>query len=91
MFQLPRECRVFAKVNPASQWGWNEILQNKMVYALELLVWMKTKDAQKKSQPNRPVPFVPEFMQAIVDKDAEAHTTEDIKNILSAPRNTPTE
>lgn len=91
MFQLPRECRVFAAINPAAQWGWNEILQNKMVYALELLVWMKTKDAQKKSQPNKPVPFVPEFMRNEVDKDKESHTTDEIKSILSAPRNTPDE
>lgn len=87
MFQLPRECRVFAKVAPAAQWGWDQILANKTNYLLEMLVWMKTKDAQKKQPQNRPQPFVPEFLQGeTLDADTEAHTTEEITEILAQPR-----
>jgi len=91
LFQLPRECRTYAKLAPASQWGWSEIMANKMVYLLETLVWMKTKDATKKPPQNRPKPFIPDFMaQPKTETDPneaiEAHTTDDIKDILSRPR-----
>ncbi len=90
LFQLPRSCRVFAVVSPQTQWGWNEILQNKTTYLLETLVWMKTKDAQKKAPQHKPKPFVPEFMQGDtegdINKDTTHHTTEDIHEILDKPR-----
>ena len=86
LFQLPRDCRVFTAISPANQWGWGEILTNKMTYLLEVLVWMKTKDAQRKAPQHKPKPFVPEFMGGEIGKDAEAHTTDDIKNILAMPR-----
>lgn len=86
LFQLPRDCRVFTAISPANQWGWSEVLTNKMTYLLELLVWMKTKDAQKKLPQHKPTPFVPEFMGGDVAKDSEAHEVEDIKAILAKPR-----
>lgn len=91
LFQLPRECRVYAKLAPASQWGWNEILANKTNYLLETLIWMKTKDAYKKPPQNRPKQFTPEFMDQPnigepVDKDTEAHTPDEIRDILARPR-----
>ena len=73
-------------LQPAVQWGWSEILQNKMVYLLEVLVWQKSKDATKKFPQNKPKPFVPDFMQEHIDKDTEAHSTEDIRDILNKPR-----
>lgn len=86
LFQLPTNCRVFSAVKPANEWGWGEILTNKMVYLLELLVWMKTKDAQRKAPQHKPKPFVPEFMGGQVAKEAEAHTVDEVKDILSMPR-----
>jgi len=91
MFQLPRECRVFAAIQPGAQWGWNETLANKTNYLLELLVWMKTKDASKKVPRNKPKPFMPDFMKGTappseINKEAEAQTTDDIRDILSKPR-----
>lgn len=87
MFQLPRECRVFAKIAPASQWGWNEIMLNKLTYLAELLVWMKTKDATKKSPRNKPKPFVPDFMdQGKATKETDARSVDEIRDILARPR-----
>lgn len=88
LFQLPRACRTFTVVNPAAQWGWNEVFLNKMAYYLEMLVWTKTKDAQKKIPQERPKPFIPDFMggPSEVNKDVEVHTSDDIKSILSMPR-----
>lgn len=91
LFQLPRDCRVYAKVAPASQWGWDQILANKTNYLLELLVWAKTKDAQKKVPVNKPKPFIPDFLEqppseGDANKDIEVHTTDDIREILAKPR-----
>jgi len=59
-----------------------------MVYLLETLVWQQTKDAKKKNPQERPTQFIPDFLKTgDHTKEAEAHTTEDIKDILSRPRN----
>lgn len=91
MFQLPRDCRVFTKLQPAVQWGWGEILANKTVYLLETLVWMNTKDAQKKFPQHRPKLFTPDFMPqhsapGEISNGAVIRTTEDIRDVLSKPR-----
>lgn len=57
-----------------------------MTYLLELLVWMNTKDARRKLPQNKPKPFVPEFMGGQVAKEAEAHTVDEVKDILNMPR-----
>lgn len=82
---------MFAKIQPATQWGWSEILANKANYLLETLVWMKTKDATRKPPQNRPKPYMPDFMPQPKGEDqvaegTEAHTTDDIKEILARPR-----
>jgi len=91
LFQLPRECRVFTVLQPAVQWGWHEILLNRISFSLELLVWMKTKDAQRKIPQNKPKQFVPEFMANQVEKSemnkgVEVHTTDELQSILDRPR-----
>lgn len=91
LFQLPRECRVFAKLAPSTQWGWQELMANKTNYLLETLVWMKTKDATKRNPRNKPKPFVPEFMPTVTEPsemnaDIVATTSEDIRDILAKPR-----
>ena len=73
------------------QWGWGEILANKMAYLLEVLVWQKSKDAQKKAPQHKPKPFVPEFMGITpegseISRDSEIHDTDGIRDILSRPR-----
>lgn len=86
LFQLPRECRVYTAVQPAAQWGWMEQLTNKQNYLLELLVWMKTKDARKQSPQSKPKPFIPDFMGGQVGKDTEALDIDDVKALLEKPR-----
>ena len=90
---MPRESRVFIKYQPALQWGWSEVLQNKMVYYLETLVWQKGYDPKKKAQhlARRPKLFRPDFMPQVsaegeISKGAEVHTTDEIDAILAKPR-----
>lgn len=86
MFQLPRSCRTFTVIHPALQWGWSEILTNKMVYLLDVLVWQNTRDSHKKFPRNKPKPFVPDFMGGDISKDTEAHTVDEVRDILAKPR-----
>lgn len=94
MFQLPRDCRLFTKINPAAQWGWMEMFANKANYLLELKLWQDTpvKKGQKDAHNRRkPKPFVPEFMRSkettsAINKDSAKHTVDDIKSILALPR-----
>ena len=91
LFQLPQGARIYRKLQPANNWGWNEVLQNQMVYLLNVIAWQSTKDAQKKFPLKAPKPFVPEFMRNLekeraINKDIEAHTVDDIKALLAMPR-----
>ena len=63
---------------------------NKIAFYLENLVWMKTKDAQKKMPQSKPKFYIPDFMQQTPDKSAinegsETPDTEDIRDILARP------
>jgi len=94
MFQLPRECRLFAALNPAAQWGWQETFLNRAIYLLELKLWQDTpiKKGQKDMHNRRkPKPFVPDFMrnkeqETAINKGSEKRTVSDIKSILALPR-----
>lgn len=91
LFQLPRGSRVFVALEPSNQWGWTEILLNKIAFLLEVLVWQKSKDAQRKSPQHRPKQFVPEFMKQPEQKSAlakglVADDVDNIKALLKRPR-----
>lgn len=89
MFQLPRDCRIFIALQPAAQWGWNEIFTNKMVYLLDTLVWMQTKDARKKLPRHKPKLFMPDFMPKPdndITKGLMAADPDTIKDLLARPR-----
>lgn len=91
MFQLPRQGRLFVKIDPTNQWGWPEVLLNKLNYNVEILAWQNTKDATKKPPRNAPKLFVPEFMHSIqgaraMSKEAVVHDVDDVKAILARPR-----
>lgn len=91
MFQLPRTGRVFVKLDPTNQWGWVEVLLNKLNYNAEILAWQNTKDASKKPPKNAPKLYVPEFMADIVGakamtKDAAPRPVADMKAFLARPR-----
>lgn len=77
-----------------NNWDWTHILLNKVAYWLEVLVWQKTKDGQKKNPQNAPKLYKPPFMlsddeRAAINDDSEKHTTDDIKAILARRRMEP--
>lgn len=93
LFQLPRSSRVYSKLQPTNQWGWDEIFANKTNYLLEMIIWQNSYDPKKKHEhkANRPKPFVPEFMKlpvqpSAINNGSEAHTADEIRNILAKPR-----
>lgn len=93
---LPRECRVFAKIQPASQWGWHEIFQNKIVYLLETIIWQNATPQDGKPgkmaehKRNKPQLYRPDFMPKEEDntikKDTVAADIDTIKELLARPR-----
>lgn len=93
MFQLPRDCRVYRKIQPAAEWGYSEVFQNKMVFLLETLIWQKAFDPKKKAahMAAKPKLYVPEFMKKKQGKDGIAKDTvalpvDEVKAILARPR-----
>lgn len=91
LFQLPRQSRVYCKLHPANQWGWQEIFANKTNYLLEVLAWQKTKDAQKRVPTQAPKLFVPDFMKNMeatreINRDSVVQDVDNIKAILARPR-----
>ena len=91
LFQLPQRARIFKKLQPANNWGWDEVLANQMVYLLNVIAWQSTKDAQKKFPLKAPKPFVPDFMRDMekskeINKDIEAHDIDELNELLSRPR-----
>jgi hypothetical protein len=93
LFQLPRECRLFAKLSPSTQWGWAEVFANKTNYLLELLLWQNSFDPKKKQEHRlkRPTPFVPDFMKPSrdeipINKGIETHELNDVGSLLNLPR-----
>lgn len=95
LFQLPRTCRVFKLFDPSTEWGYNEIFQNKIVHLLETIIWQNStpsKPAEKaKHKAEQPKLFVPEFMkkgneEAEGGKETMLLDTDEIDRILSLPR-----
>lgn len=91
MFQLPKQGRLFTKIQPANQWNWPEVLANKTNYLLEVIAWQKTKDAQKRHPQKAPKMFVPDFMinmeeTRAINRGSEKRDIDDIKAILARPR-----
>lgn len=95
MFQLPRESRVFNALQPATQWGWNEVFNNRIVYLLETIIWQNATPSEKgkkaQHQAKKPQPFRPEWMpkthnDSSIKKDTIAADVDTIKDLLSRPR-----
>lgn len=88
LFQLPNTSRVFLAIEPSNQWGWSEVLLNKIEYALQVLQWQNTNEGVKKSkQTERPTPFKPDFIkEKASDSDIERNDTDAIRAILDKPR-----
>lgn len=89
LFQLPQGCRVYAAIEPATQWGFFENFQNRMVFLLETIVWQNGYDPKKKAlhKAKQPKLFVPDFLKRPgIDKDKVAADIDDIKVLLSRRR-----
>lgn len=89
LFQLPTKSRVYSVIDPANQWGWDEILSNKANYLLELLVWQKSNEGLKKSkQTKQPEPFLPDFIKKKmpINKGIQSHSVNEVQSILDLPR-----
>lgn len=93
--QLPRKCRVFCAIQPANQWGWDEVFANKQNHLLELLLWQNGTPSKKaeraKHKANKPKPWMPDFMQveqppSAIMESVETMTVDDIKSWLAVPR-----
>lgn len=94
LWQLPHKSRVFAKVQPASQWGWEESFLNKAVYLLETIVWQNatpSKPAERaKHKSEKPEMYRPDWLpkaeKSDISKGVIAADTDTIKDLLSRPR-----
>ncbi len=91
LFQLPQDSRIFRALQPANNWGWEEVLLNKANYLLDVLVWQQSnKGVKKTKQTKKPELFKPEFMkdesQLVAKKELTSYETTEIDSILSKPR-----
>lgn len=81
-------------MQPATQWGWNEVFNNRIVYLLETIIWQNATPSKKgekaKHLSQKPQPFRPEWMPKTNDsgikKDTIAADVDTIKDLLSRPR-----
>lgn len=93
MLQLPKESRLMRIMAPENEWGWNELLTNKTNHLLEVLLWSKTEGATKRPPVGYPELWLPDFMEKFKPKkesESEAHDLDEIKAILSRPRQSAT-
>lgn len=81
-------------MQPATQWGWQEVFMNRIMYLLEVIVWQNatpTKKAEKaKHLAAKPEPYRPDWMPKReaegIKKDTVAADVDTIKDLLSRPR-----
>lgn len=94
MFQLPRESRVYRVLQPASQWGWQEVFLNRIAYYLEVIIWQNATPSEKGKKAQhaaaKPELYRPDWMPKRdaegIKKDTVAADVDTIKDLLSRPR-----
>lgn len=77
------------KISPSNEWGWQELLLNKIEYYLQVLAWQNTEDAHKKSPQNAPELWLPDFIPKPEKKRNSGEVAMDIDELeafLSKPR-----
>lgn len=72
-------------IQPANEWGWQEILLNNINHGIQILAWQKTENAQKGKKSTAPKPFVPSFMKQASDNQ-QAMDIDDLKDFLNRKR-----
>jgi hypothetical protein len=100
-FQMPKESRYVSKLDPSIQWSWQDSYLMFMSYSLRQLVWVKSKDSQRKPPRNAPELMGPQFiLKAMKDAekntkqlgsrkhipDAQTMTSDELDRILKKPR-----
>lgn len=89
-FQLPEASRFMRKLSPANEWTWNEILLNRIEYAVRILTWQNSADAHEKNPKHCPEQFVPDFIPKPKKRkrnpEEEAMDIDELKAFLSRPR-----
>lgn len=87
---MPEDARVNRKLAPANEWSWNEVLLNRIEYALRILAWQNSKDAQEKNPKHYPEMFRPPFIPAPPkpkkNSEQAAMDIDELKAFLSRPR-----
>lgn len=78
------------KLAPANEWSWNEVLLNKIEYALRVLAWQNSADASSKQPKYYPEQWMPPFMpkkpKPKANPEEESMDIDDLKAFLSRPR-----
>lgn len=88
---------MFKKIEPATEWGYDEIFLNKIVHLLETIVWQNStptkKGEQAKHKAQKPELFTPDFMKRHtspadegIKKDTVATDVDTVKELLARPR-----
>ena len=78
------------KLYPTNEWSWNEVLLNRIEYALRVLAWQNSSDAQSKNPKYYPKQYDPPFMpkpeKPKKNSEEEVMDIDDLKAFLSRPR-----
>lgn len=80
--QLPNSSRVKRTLNPDAAYGINELLLREIEFDLRVLVWMRTKDAQRGANQPKRIPMPSESIE--VDKgeiDAQRAYVDSVLNM----------
>lgn len=88
---------MFKKIEPATEWGYDEIFLNKIVHLLETIIWQNStpskKGEQAKHKLEKPQLFTPDFMKKPgksddegIKKDTVATDVDTVKELLARPR-----
>ena len=85
LFQLPARSRFMRLLNPANEWGWQEVLLSNIDHGLKVLAWQNTEDGQKGRKSTAPKPFIPTFMKKASDNQ-QAMDIDDLKSFLNRKR-----
>lgn len=78
------------KLAPVNEWSWNEILLNRIEYAVRILAWQNSADAHEKTPKNFPEQFRPSFIpeppKPKKRSEGVAMDLDELKAFLKRPR-----
>lgn len=92
LFQLPKDCRTYVKIEPSNQWGWEKEMLRHIMLWTHTLVWQNAAPAKKgeigRWKRQQPELFTPPFMEKPTPRPKEqvVMDLDDMKALLNAPR-----